>query len=846
MKVSIDKHQSKNTLYNSPFDKVTAVERGLRGIFLHFLFPIIFCFTLTITVSAQNFKPDTLTLPLNIEYATAAELSGDTFLDYFFYGTNSAGNIGYWIYENQGNQTFTLRQLSLPTITEATFAFADLNRDNLLDVVISGRDSVDDRTTNVFYSLTDPGTGLRMQVDSLQASIITCADFDNDGRRDLMLNGTKADSLVALVYQNVDTAFIVQDTLLIALQAGVATAYDWNNDDEIDLLLSGTTENGEAVTQLYQNQTNFAFAPKNVVPDSVIGTAVAIGDYNHDGRNDILLSGQNAQNEPATTLYQYTNQNYELLKLEMPSIRGDFASLADYNHDGLADISLAGQDASGQNVLRWYFNQDSTVREEVYDLLLLASDFYQTVGDMNNDGNLDGLIVANYPNSPDSLFLLWNETNTENAGPGRPSAPEVRTIANKTFLNWQASPDDTTQLAALTFDLYVQQEGNVVYDVSPEFSDEFKHRADYGRAGYGTEHIVRNLPEGTFHWGVAAVDNSFRMSEPCEGGGGREVCFTITREDTAVCVNTTLRLGARQAVDWYSTQQGYLQTSRQLDYTVVKSDTLYYAIQSETNCAINYTITVTTDEEFDLLPSDTTVCRNEPLVLVTDSVFSAVNWHSARQGLVGSEDTLAFEVIEPDTLWLEATLPSACLVYDTMIIDLFPEEELIADTQVSVESGSLVTLRAEEALGYTWFPADNLSDTTQQSVTASPTQTTTYFLQAVTLNGCSVTDSITVILEPARVLTTLFVPNLFSPNGDGKNDEFRLYGQRVETLTFQVYDRQGTLLFETNRLAEGWDGKYRNQSLPNGLYLWKISGSFEDGTPLVFEGNQSGTLRLVR
>jgi len=805
-------------------------------------FFIIFSFTLYSTVSAQNFKADTLTVPINIEYATSAELTGDAFLDYFFYGTDSVGNVGYWIYENQGDQAFVLQPLSLPAITEATFAFADLNRDNSLDLVISGRDSVGDGITNIFYSLTDPGDSSRMPVDSLQASLITCADFDNDGRRDLLLNGTKADSLVSFVYQNVDTAFIVQDTLSIALREGVAAAYDWNNDDEVDLLLSGATEDGKAVTQLYQNQTKFTFEPTDVIPDSVIGTAVAVGDYNHDGRSDILLSGRNSQDEPAVTLYQYSNQAYELLNLDTLSVQGNFASLADYNHDGLTDIGLAGQDAIGQEVLRWYFNQDSTLREEEYDSLLLATNFRQAVGDMDNDGNLDALLVANYSDSPDSLFLLWNEAD-ENPGPGRPSNPQVRTIANETLLSWNASPDDTTQLAALTFDLFVLLENDTVFQVSPEFSGEFKFRADYGRAGYGTEHTVRSLPEGKFYWGVAAVDNSFRMSEPCAGPA---VCFTIEREDTTVCANTALRLRAEQEVDWYSTQRGYLQTGQRLDYTITETDTLYYAIQSETTCATTYTLTITTDEEYDLLPTDTTVCRNELLVLTADSVFSAVNWYSASQGLLGSVDTLTFEVNESDTLWLEATLPSACLVYDTMVVNLFPEEELIADTVVSIESGASVTLNANEALSYAWSPADNVSDATAQFPTVSPTRTTTYFLGATTLNGCTVIDSITVMVRPGPVLTTLFVPNLFSPNGDGKNDEFRLYGQRIETMTFQVYDRQGTLLFETNRLEEGWDGKYRNQSLPSGLYVWKLSGSFQDGAPLLFEGNQSGTLRLVR
>ena len=59
--------------------------------------------------------------------------------------------------------------------------------------------------------------------------------------------------------------------------------------------------------------------------------------------------------------------------------------MADYNHDGLADIGLAGTDSTGQLVSRWYFNQDSMLMEEAYDSLLLVSDFHHTMGDMDND-----------------------------------------------------------------------------------------------------------------------------------------------------------------------------------------------------------------------------------------------------------------------------------------------------------------------------------------------------------------------------------------------------------------------------------------------------------------------------
>jgi gliding motility-associated-like protein len=108
-------------------------------------------------------------------------------------------------------------------------------------------------------------------------------------------------------------------------------------------------------------------------------------------------------------------------------------------------------------------------------------------------------------------------------------------------------------------------------------------------------------------------------------------------------------------------------------------------------------------------------------------------------------------------------------------------------------------------------------------------------------------DSVVVLVsESLPPAATLFVPNLFSPNGDGQNDTFRLYGPGVSTIIWQVYDRQGNRLFEAYDLAAGWNGEHQGRPVPNGVYLWKISGKGTDGTPLQFEGQQSGMLRLVR
>jgi gliding motility-associated-like protein len=68
----------------------------------------------------------------------------------------------------------------------------------------------------------------------------------------------------------------------------------------------------------------------------------------------------------------------------------------------------------------------------------------------------------------------------------------------------------------------------------------------------------------------------------------------------------------------------------------------------------------------------------------------------------------------------------------------------------------------------------------------------------------------------------VYAPTAFSPNGDGKNDVFYVYGPVDEIVQFQlnIYDRWGTLVFKTNDLQEGWDGTFDGNLAPTGAYVW--------------------------
>ena len=88
-------------------------------------------------------------------------------------------------------------------------------------------------------------------------------------------------------------------------------------------------------------------------------------------------------------------------------------------------------------------------------------------------------------------------------------------------------------------------------------------------------------------------------------------------------------------------------------------------------------------------------------------------------------------------------------------------------------------------------------------------------------NGCSDTVFGTQIVEGEYAF---FLPNSFTPNGDGLNDSFFPVGDKVsiENYSFKIFNRWGELVFSTNDFNEKWDGTYQNNPLSSDVYIWKI------------------------
>ena len=92
---------------------------------------------------------------------------------------------------------------------------------------------------------------------------------------------------------------------------------------------------------------------------------------------------------------------------------------------------------------------------------------------------------------------------------------------------------------------------------------------------------------------------------------------------------------------------------------------------------------------------------------------------------------------------------------------------------------------------------------------------------STTDKGCS--DTTFKVLE-MRDEFTVFIPNSFTPNGDGLNDVFSIkgIGLKSETYSMDIYDRWGTLVYSTKDVMKGWDGTVKGLFVDNGIYVYKV------------------------
>ena len=195
---------------------------------------------------------------------------------------------------------------------------------------------------------------------------------------------------------------------------------------------------------------------------------------------------------------------------------------------------------------------------------------------------------------------------------------------------------------------------------------------------------------------------------------------------------------------------------------------------------------------------------------------------------------------------LIASFPGECT--DTVILPVHVKEPVLVDlgpdTTLEVNSGITLTAGPDQyGWQYSWSNGSGLNEIVIQNLMHD---TTIWVI--VTKNQCSGYDEINIHIAEPPPPNSLFVPNAFSPDGDGLNDQFiPVFKEELpEQYSLVIYNRWGQEIFDSTNPAEGWDGRVHQKDCPGDIYVYLVKYSRTDQNLSPETIVKKGTLMLVR
>ncbi|MBR9831152.1 PKD domain-containing protein [bacterium] len=235
---------------------------------------------------------------------------------------------------------------------------------------------------------------------------------------------------------------------------------------------------------------------------------------------------------------------------------------------------------------------------------------------------------------------------------------------------------------------------------------------------------------------------------------------------------------------------------------------------------------------------DSSICEGDSIQLFGSGGESYL-WEPSS-GL--SNPTISSPMASPDfTTNYRLTVTDTNSCSDTRNVQLTiynqPKIQLFDDTLIYLgEDLKLIERNNNANVIYSWTPSTGLSCTDCPNPKAKPLVTTKYILRTTDLIGCfEFTDSITVEVHDGF---TTDIPKAFSPNGDGVNDIIYVRGWGIkELLIFEIYNRWGEKIFETNDQTIGWDGTYKGQPQAIDTYIFVVKALGYNDNVIEKKGN---------
>jgi hypothetical protein len=348
-------------------------------------------------------------------------------------------------------------------------------------------------------------------------------DFNNDGPQDLAITAS-GDFRFTDVWKNTaDGSFsqVENPGTSINSDPGVCAA-DFDNDGHLDLALAGHTFGG-GNSEVEKGDGTGYFAVARILDGSFNTSEVACGDFDGDGDADILIAGDDQTLGPSTTLY-LNNGGFnfsEKAGTGLPRMKSGAAlAIGDYDNDGKLDVALTGDLGSTGEHFTGVYHNGGFAANPVFTQLAFSFEpmAYGDIAfaDYNRDGRLDLFVTGTrkFDGVP-TTKVYRNNTATANAKPSTPGSLIVRSSGGNGAVNltlsWNKSIDSKTPQKSLTYNVGTKDTRWPAL-AAPELSLGNGKRmvVGPGNAGHRTSYKLNEVwPNEPYTWKVQAVDGAW-------------------------------------------------------------------------------------------------------------------------------------------------------------------------------------------------------------------------------------------------------------------------------------------------------------------------------------------------
>ncbi|WNB17914.1 FG-GAP-like repeat-containing protein [Marivirga arenosa] len=751
--------------------------------------------------------------------------------------------------------TFQERSIQIPNLTTFPVKIEDLDNNNQLDVIGFTKDSAGNNSLEIFTQESSNFTSsFKIKLEDVKQ--IYLEDWNKDGFKDLLYVKNSNDTLSLSLLENSSGGFLNKSEEIAKLiQKPELQFFDFNLDGRNDILITSFDSAALQSPAILINYKDSTVRKETSLPKGNY-KSVSLGDYNHDGKTDFFAnySDSNAVLKSAVFINDSTNF-IEHVIFDVSGFNPQKSFLADFNSDGLTDIFISDLSQSA-----FIFQKPNNEYEldSIESLDIQSLSFY----DPDRDGDLDITFVTEEDSSGIVLYGWENQYGNENLPPKVPTSQTAFQSQDGVIIVWNDAVDDHTVTDNITYDVFIGSSDYSTEFLSPNFdinsSDRIK--TSRGNNSYSNELKLDNLPSGNYSYGIQPIDNSLTIAIPddlkpeyCpEECGGRymacgnfEICESVNEQIINTCVGRTITLGdSTKTKYWYSEKNGYLGEFQEVEILVEKEDTLYFRDVNYSDCNSNQIYVINIIDESDYQLNDFVVCEVQELNINLDQKVDSINWYE-NNNLLSSDFSLNILVENETEINYEAYV-NECKIESSFSITIDQSQVEILNNTSVIKRGGQIQLQADGAVAYEWAPNIYLNAINISNPIAIPETTTAYVVKGISANGCFSYDTVRI-----EVIQEAFIPEMFTPNGDARNDKLRIYGLvDVNDFEFIIYDREGNVVFrsqEPDKMnTSGWDGTRFGNKAEAGIYFWQVRGSYHDGNLILLNGNQKGKILLSK